>query len=141
MYKLNTFKTKELLRFLVGGGSAVVTDYILYRLLIFAGLNLSVSKAISFICGAAVGFVINKLWTFESKKFSKGEILRYVILYAVTAAINALVNKGVLILFDISILAFLCATGVSTVLNFLGQKFFVFRKEVKDEAVDNHSVL
>ena len=120
-------KLKELLRFFVGGGSAVVTDFVLYRLLVSMGLNLSVSKGVSFMCGASIGFIINKLWTFESKQFSKGEVLRYIILYAVTAVINALVNKVLLTLFGITILAFLCATAVSTILNFLGQKFFVFK--------------
>ena len=35
----------------------------------------------------------------------------------------------VLWLTDISILAFLAATGTSTVINFIGQKFFVFTKK------------
>lgn len=125
----NKIKKKELLRFLVGGGSAVVTDYIVYRVLMFAGLDMSVSKAISYVCGAVVGFIINKLWTFESKGFSKMEIVRYIILYAISACANAGVNKLVMLIVNIQILAFLCATGVSTVLNFLGQKFFVFVKK------------
>ena len=126
--KLNRIKKKELIRFLFGGGSAVVVDYIVYHLLMLCGQNQDISKAISFICGAAVGFVINKLWTFESSKFSRVEILRYVILYSCTAVINAGVNRLVIKVTAIEMLAFLCATGVSTVLNFLGQKYFVFRK-------------
>lgn len=126
--KFSKIKKKELIRFLFGGGSAVIVDYIVYHLLMRLGLDQDISKGISFVCGAAVGFVINKLWTFESAKFSKGEVLRYVVLYSCTAVINAAVNRIVLTLAAMEILAFLCATGVSTVLNFLGQKFFVFRK-------------
>ncbi len=126
--RFTKIKKKELIRFLFGGGSAVVVDYIVYQLLMLTGLSQDISKAISFICGAAVGFIINKLWTFESAKFSKGEVLRYVILYACTAVINAAVNRLVLKITAMEMLAFLCATGVSTVLNFLGQKYFVFRK-------------
>lgn len=126
--KFTKIKKKELIRFLFGGGSAVIVDYIVYQILMRAGLGQDISKAISFICGAAVGFVINKLWTFESSKFSKDEVLRYVILYSCTAVINAVANKLVLKVTAIEMLAFLCATGVSTVLNFLGQKYFVFRK-------------
>ncbi|EKQ50527.1 MULTISPECIES: GtrA family protein [unclassified Clostridium] len=124
----NQFKVKELLRFLVGGGSAVLVDYIVYRVLLSFGIDTAVSKAVSFICGSIVGFIINKLWTFESKNFSKSEIFRYIILYTITAGINAWINNIVLYLFSIQVFAFLCATGVSTVLNFLGQKFFVFKK-------------
>lgn len=125
----NQIKIKELLKFLVGGGSAVITDYVVYRMLLSVGTNMSLSKAISYICGAIIGFIINKLWTFESKGFSKLEIIRYILLYAVSAGINAGINKAVMLVIGIQLLAFLCATGVSTVINFLGQKYFVFIKK------------
>lgn len=125
----NKISIKELLRFLVGGGSAVVTDYAVYRILLAAGMYVSVAKGISYVCGAAVGFVINKLWTFESKEFSKAEIVKYVLLYIISAAANAAVNKAIINISNIQMLAFLCATGVSTIMNFLGQKFFVFVKK------------
>jgi len=124
-------KVKELLRFLVGGGSAVLVDYTGYRFLLFLNVDLFIAKAVSFICGAIVGFIINKLWTFESKKFVKEEILKYIILYSITALINTGVNKVVLELLGLQLFAFLCATGVSTLLNFLGQKFFVFYRSAK----------
>lgn len=127
----NKIQVKELLRFLVGGGSAVVIDYIVYKVLMIVGLDMSVAKGISYVCGAAVGFIINKLWTFESKGFSKKEIVRYIILYACSACINAGVNKLVVWIVGIQVFAFLCATGVSTVINFLGQKFFVFVRREK----------
>ena len=120
-------KLKEILRFLVGGGTAVLTDFILYHLLMTLGITVNLAKASSFFCGAIIGFCINKLWTFESKRFSTGECIRYVILYSITACINASINKVVLDITEISIIAFLSATGVSTVLNFIGQKFFVFQ--------------
>ncbi|MSS64509.1 GtrA family protein [Velocimicrobium porci] len=127
--KRNKIQKKELLKFLIGGGSAVVVDYISYNVFLLTGWNVSMAKAVSYVCGAIVGFIINKLWTFESKEFSKTEIVRYIILYAVSACINAGVNKLVIIVLNMKILAFLCATGISTVLNFLGQKFFVFVKK------------
>lgn len=126
--RANKIKKKELVRFLFGGGSAVLVDYIMYHLLMSAGIGMDFAKMISFACGAAVGFVINKLWTFESRAFSKGEIVRYILLYSCTSFINSMVNHAVLLLLPVELLGFLCATGVSTVLNFLGQKYFVFRK-------------
>ena len=89
------FQMKEILKFLVGGGSAVIVDAVLYA--IFKRyIDFSVAKAISYIVGAAVGFVINKLWTFESKNFKMAEILKYVILYACSALANTGVNRFVL---------------------------------------------
>lgn len=124
---MGTFKAKEIGRFLIGGGSAVLVDLIVYQLLRSA-IGVTPAKAVSYVAGAAVGFIINKLWTFESKHFRISEIGKYVVLYAISAGANAGVNRIVLTLFGSTMFAFLCATGVSTIMNFLGQKFFVFRK-------------
>ena len=123
---VDKIRKKELVRFFFGGGSAVLVDFVTYQGFQALGLNIDLAKGLSFICGSVVGFLINKLWTFESIRFSKGEIFRYVILYSCTAMINSAINKLVLSLLPIKIMGFLCATGVSTVLNFLGQKYFVF---------------
>ena len=37
--KLSKIKKKELIRFLFGGGSGVVVDYIIYQLLMLLGLD------------------------------------------------------------------------------------------------------
>lgn len=126
--EISKIKKKELLRFLVGGGSAVLMDYITYKLFMNFGIDRNIAKGSSFVCGSIVGFLINKLWTFESKGFSKKEIIRYIVLYSCTAFINAIINKATLMMISIEMLGFLSATGVSTILNFLGQKYFVFQK-------------
>lgn len=125
------FNIREMLKFLVGGGSAVIVDFIVYKVLLSSGGDVVWSKGFSYVSGAIVGFIINKLWTFQSKGFSKREIGRYILLYIISALLNAGINKMVLHVVDITIVAFLFATGASTVLNFLGQKFFVFVKEKK----------
>ncbi len=122
----------ELCKFGVGGGSAVLTDFVGY-LILKNVTDVSVAKGISFVLGSIVGFVINKLWTFESRRFMWQEIVRYIVLYAVSAAVNTAVNRGVLGISRSTLLSFLVATGVSTVMNFIGQKFFVFRKHIQEE--------
>lgn len=125
------FNIKEILKFLVGGGSAVFVDAIVYVVL-KQYIDLSVAKAISYVAGAIVGFIINKLWTFESKQFKISEVFKYILLYTFSALVNTGINKLVLVIFSSTIFAFLCATGTSTIINFLGQKFVVFKgKEIK----------
>lgn len=126
--KLRSIKRKELLRFLVGGGSAVLVDYLLYRVFLRIEIVPTKAKAFSFFCGAVVGFVINKVWTFERHGFAIEEIGRYVLLYSISAGINTMTYQGLCWVLKREGLAFLGATGVSTILNFLGQKFFVFRR-------------
>ena len=104
----NSIKLKEVLKFLVGGGSAVIVDYISYRVLLHVGISTSFAKISSYIFGAAVGFIINKLWTFESKSFSVIEILKYILLYFISALANTGVNAFALWLFNWQLFAFLC---------------------------------
>lgn len=118
---------RELSHFIVGGSSAVITDYVTYRFMVAMGIEVSLAKLISFVLGSMVGFVINKYWTFESKGLVHLEMFKYAVLYAVTAGLNVSVNHFSL---DVGLptwLAFFMATGASTVANFVGQKFFVFR--------------
>ena len=127
MKNLNSINKQEILKFLVGGGTAVVVDFLTYKIFMIIGIERTIAKTLSFICGSIVGFIINKYWTFKSPKFQIKEILKYTVLYILTAFINSQVNKYTLLLFGNEMFAFLCATGVSTILNFLGQKFLIFR--------------
>ena len=120
---------KQMLRFLVAGFSAVGTDLTIYYLLLNFFAH-SLSKAISFLSGTIVAYLINKFWTFEQKNHSWSEIVRFTMLYCTTLFANVGVNKVVLILLpNKTFFAFLCATGTSTILNFIGQKWWVFREK------------
>lgn len=117
---------KELKRFLVAGVSAVSTDLVTYYILLNF-FSTGVSKGISFFLGTVVAYVINKYWTFEKHEKSFREVIQFGILYGCTLGVNVLTNKIVLDYTSVVFLAFLVATGVSTVLNFTGQKFWVFK--------------
>ena len=118
---------KELKRFILAGVCAVTTDLLSYYFLLMYFTH-DISKGISFLLGTVVAYIINKYWTFEKKEKSYREMFQFGILYGFTLAANVSVNKVVL---DLSsntiILGFIIATGVSTILNFVGQKWWVFR--------------
>ena len=118
---------KELGRFLVAGFSAVGTDLASYYLLL-QFISHSPAKTLSFALGTAVAYVFNKYFTFEKPERNFQEMGKFVVLYTGTLCANVTVNKMVLIFAVNSVfLGFLAATGVSTILNFFGQKFWVFR--------------
>lgn len=117
---------KQLGKFVVAGVIAVAIDFgVYYFLNRYVGHN--VSKGVSFLTGSIVAYLLNKFWTFDVKEFSGTQLFRFFFLYLTTLAINVLINKGVLTLFDSVLLGFLCATGASTILNFIGQKCWVFK--------------
>jgi putative flippase GtrA len=117
---------KELKRFLVAGLCAVGTDLITYYILLDF-LPPDIAKALSFLLGTVVAFVINKYWTFEKHETSYKEMIQFGMLYSLTLGTNVMTNKMILGYTSLVFLAFLVATGVSTVLNFIGQKWWVFK--------------
>jgi putative flippase GtrA len=131
--QMNNIKAKEIRRFLVAGFSAVGVDLTVYYLLLNI-LSHSPAKAISFISGTVVAFILNKFWTFDQYQKSLSELAKFIVLYSCTLAANVMVNNLSLLLMPKWLLfAFLAATGTSTVLNFIGMKWWVFRKDINVE--------
>jgi len=118
---------KQLSRFLVVGLSAVITDFTVYFILLTV-LPHPPAKILSFIAGTLVAYIFNKYWTFEKPHRSNYELITFFLLYTVTLVANVGVNTLALnLLPQYTLLAFLCATATSTILNFIGQKWWVFR--------------
>lgn len=138
---------RELLCFIVIGVLATLTDFIVYWML-HTVLFYSLAKTISFLSGSIVAYFLNKFITFKQKHHSAREIMRFAALYASTLIINVAVNSLAIILltqfssamkFDfnqinitqtIIVFSFLGATAVSMVLNFIGQKYWVFKRHL-----------
>ena len=118
---------KQFLRFIIVGICTVFIDYIGYNifLLIF---SLNVSKGLSFLLGSVFAFLINKIWTFENKQKPLRQIVLFGILYSVTLVINVLTNALVIQLCENFLFSFFIATGVSALLNFIGQNWLVFKQ-------------
>ncbi len=116
---------RQINKFFFAGLIAVATDMFVYYLLLNI-FNPEISKGISFVVGSGVAYALNKYWTFEKPDKSFREILRFIILYGTTLGLNVMTNKIILDYTEIVIISFLIATGVSTILNFIGQKWWVF---------------
>jgi len=123
---------RQLGKFIVSGLVAVAVDFGSYFFL-NNYISHNVSKGISFLTGSIVAYLLNKFWTFDTKEFSGLQLFRFFFLYLITLVINIMVNKGVLNFYNSVLLGFLCATGASTILNFLGQKFWVFKTNIKKD--------
>ena len=101
-----------------------------YLLSVF--INISLAKGISFILGTITSYLMNKHYTFKQNKKSITEVIKFISLYLFSMCTNIAVNKLILNILpsDISkITAFLSATAVSTIINFLGLKFWVFKSK------------
>jgi len=122
---------KEIRTFLVVGTLTVCVDFIFYQLLLHTeALPLSIAKALGFIAGTVFAYFANRYWTFNHRSPSSGSIVRFYLLYGLTLFVNVMTNALIIKALpnlDIAVhLAFLVATGLSAVLNFIGLKMFVF---------------
>ncbi|HIT56029.1 TPA: GtrA family protein [Candidatus Galligastranaerophilus intestinigallinarum] len=131
---------KEISRFILSGILAVLTDTFVYYILSHF-IDLSLAKGISFLTGTITAYLMNKYYTFEQKRKSIKEVVKFLLLYLVSLTANVGVNKTCLLILPsafsyisflnnfqaVKLFSFLCATGTSTIINFSGQKFWVFK--------------
>ena len=73
---------------------SVGIDFISYNILSFVlNIDLSTSKAISFILGSSNSYLLNKSITFKSKKKSFKEIIKFIAVYTFSLTVNYFIHK------------------------------------------------
>jgi putative flippase GtrA len=113
-----------------------------------------VYKGLGFLTGTFVSYNLNKFWTWRTSDRDNRRLVNFVLLYFVSLIVNISINKWGLHTFhnnEIALLytkhdleaitlfpfktdklfAFILATGVSSVITFLGQKLWVFKDQKK----------
>lgn len=114
------------------GAAAMLIAYNVFH------LGYWISSAMDYIIGSIFSYFANKYFTFKSEKKSVSEVIRFVINIVVCYFISYSVAKPIveIVLRDmklsISILeqfSMFFGMGIFIVLNYFGQKFFVFRKK------------
>jgi len=120
---------REIIFYIIVGITSVVIDYLFYSFFtnIFY-LDNSNSKRISYLIGSASSFLLNKRITFKSQKKNLKEPILFSMVYLLSFVINSLTHDIMLNYIDGSY-PFIIATFISVIINFLGQKFIVFKKK------------
>ena len=88
----------------------------------------SSSKIISFIIASISSFFGNKIFTFKHKSFNFKEPLKFILLYSISLIANSSTHDFFLNVFD-GFQPFIIASIVSIIINFGGQKLWVFRNK------------
>lgn len=116
--------------FILIGALTVLIDYTSYILIQKIEVNISISKAVGFICGTIFSFFGNRNITFKNHNNIFGHLYKFLILYIGTLIINVSINNNLinwLIDFQYKVqLSFVIATSISAIINFIGMKYFVF---------------
>ena len=132
--KIDTKDRKGIIRFLIAGVTINAVDFSIYYTL-FHFLSFSLSKGISFVCAGAIGYLLNKFWTFKySNPPSYTEVGKYALVNFLALGINVLTNQIILNLWPGAIgVALIIATGLTGIFTFVCFKWWVFRVFLKEK--------
>ncbi len=123
----------ELKKFLAVGMIAVSLDWGIYLVLVnFLGLGAVLSKSFSYIIGTMFAFIANGRLVFQSD-LAPVNFLKHLLLYTFSLLANTLLFAFFKSNFSfdspmILVAALLTSTFVSTVINYVGMRFWVFKK-------------
>jgi len=125
----------QFLKFNIVGISNTLVDFGVYTLLTAVfGLDAIVANLISYPCGIVNSYIWNSSWTFKKeRKRTKREILLFIAVNLVALAVSTGVIYACRVLFGVDddimrkLLYKLLATAVSIIVNFIGNKLFVFK--------------
>lgn len=118
---------KEIFKFLITGMLVVGVDMGVYSLLIHY-LPYTIAKGISFTCGGAAAYILNKYWTFACKGKSKSEVFRFIIANVCALVVNVGINYLILAGNKEKVfIALITATSITAVFTYVIFKFWVFK--------------
>jgi putative flippase GtrA len=118
-------------RFLVIGGISTIISYsvFLVSLRVF-GFHYIFANIMAFVFGISFGYPMNRRWTFDSGHHKNSHFLQYLSVYLTSLLIGTIFLRiAVDTIGIIPEVAFILAVGITTFTNFLGTKFFVFKKK------------
>lgn len=129
---VNQTARQEFQRFIVVGIVSTIVNYgFFYTIFGLSGRYILASSA-GYIAGLIVGYALNRNWTFGDKKADQKnkEFLLYCIIYAGSLVFSLLFLRALVewAHFD-PIIAQVFAIGLSTLMNFIGLRFIVFRNQ------------
>lgn len=124
---------------LVGILNTVVGTMIMFLAYNVLNLGYWISSALNYIVGSVLSYFLNKHFTFESKEQSNAEVIRFIInillCYLLAYGLALPFVKNLILAIGISLdkqileqISMICGMCFFIILNFLGQKIFVFKE-------------
>lgn len=125
-----TFLSRNFFKFTAVGGLSTILNYSLFFLgYRHFGIAYVPAAAIGYIAGVLLGFTLNKYWTFQSEsRRHLRDIAAYALVYTVSLVLGLGILHSLVRFLDMEpLVANILTIGITTMMNFLGTKFFVFR--------------
>lgn len=122
--------SSQIFKFLSVGLFCTILNYLCFFLLLHLfEFHFLVASGLGYIFGLLFGYYLNRVWTFQSVTDSFKQKMRYIFTYLFSLAIGLIFlqilvrNYGL-----VTEIANIYVILITTLLNFLGTKFWVFHK-------------
>ncbi len=145
--KLKTLTDVTFWKFLlVGIANTLIGAGVMFACYNWLDFSYWLSSALNYVVGSIVSYILNKIFTFKSKEKAYKDIWKFILVVGVCYVISYVGAERLmlLILSDASVtvrdnISMLVGMGFYLILNYIGQRFFVFKKTEKEgEAQSNN---
>lgn len=120
-------KYRSFIKFIVVGSLSTSLDLCIY-IVLSNTIDITISKLISTTIACISSLLLNKTWTFQyGEDISVVLILKYTISQIFNILFNVTTNTLIYKVTKLKIVAFIIATLFAMILNFLLQKYYVFK--------------
>lgn len=135
-YPASAMMESQLVKFVLVGGFSAIVDFGSTAIFTFwLGFGDTLAKSLGFVLGTLTAYFINRRWTFQAEPSMK-RFLITMATYLLTFVVQVgLYRVSIPVLegwelndFWVRLFSFVIAQGTATVLNFVIQKFLIFKK-------------
>ena len=121
---------KQFIRYFVVGGTAAVTEWVIFLLCELIGFHYLLATTVSFVVATYVNYIMGR--TFAFRKESNGSVKEALMVYLVSL-VGLLINLELMYLFVSGfewneLISKLFSTGIAFFWNFFSRKCLIYRK-------------
>lgn len=120
-------KYKQFFRFILVGFLSTLLNFIFYQLFNSFNVQVELSAVIGYIMGLLCSFIFGKTWVFKNSSTQiKKQFFKFVLIYITSLILYTLIISYFNEEYG-KIYSWLFAISISTLINFLGSKYAVFK--------------
>jgi len=123
--------SKQFLKFCLIGLESTVLNYLVFlTMFYFLMINYLISAGTGYLSGVILGFIFNKLYTFDSKQKSLTTVPGYLGVYLFSLSFSLIMLKFLVEFVMINpIISNALLIPITTLITFFGTKIFVFKNK------------
>ncbi|AKT90577.1 polysaccharide biosynthesis protein, GtrA family [Campylobacter ureolyticus RIGS 9880] len=118
---------KKLIKYLLVGVLNTIIGFGIIFGLMFTGISPEISNLSGYSIGIVISYILNKIFTFQSKTKSKIEFIKFILAMLMAYILNFITLKICLSLSINPYISQIFAGGIYTISGFLLSKFWVFK--------------